>query len=338
MSKIDPKLSVAPMMNWTDRHCRVFHRMLSDNTLLYTEMITTGAIIHGNRTQLLKFNEIEHPVALQLGGSDPSQLAEASKVGIDFGYDEINLNLGCPSNRVQSGCFGAVLMKDSELVSKCITKIKEEVGSKKVTVKCRLGVDNQDPEATLPEFLKYIIDAGVDGIIIHARKAVLRGLSPKQNRNVPPLNYMLVSKMKQRFPQSEIVINGGIENLKVAKDFLDIGLDGVMIGRAAYQNPHEVLLPADKTIFKKELGKKSMKIVLGDLCNYIEEEMSQGVRLNEMTRHIFGAFNGFQGARVFRQILSEHSHKEGAGPEVVRLAIEKICDDEVQSFEKKDEF
>ena len=201
MLKIDSRLSVAPMMNWTDRHCRVFHRLLSKNTLLYSEMITSGAIIYGNRNRFLSFNEIEHPVALQLGGSKPEELSEASKIGADFGYDEINLNLGCPSNRVQSGCFGAALMREPKLVFQCIEKIKQVVTSTKITAKCRLGVDEQDPTLILPNFLQHLVDAGIDGVIIHARKAILKGLSPKQNREIPGLNYEIVSQMKNEFPQ-----------------------------------------------------------------------------------------------------------------------------------------
>ena len=327
MTKIDPRMSVAPMMNWTDRHCRVFHRLLSRNTLLYSEMITSGAIIHGNRQSLLKFTEIEHPVALQLGGSDPKQLSEASKIGIDFGYDEINLNIGCPSDRVQSGCFGAILMKQPSLVSECISQMKKGVGNKKVTIKCRLGVDNQDPEHILPEFVKHLLEAGVDGVIIHARKAILDGLSPKQNREIPPLKYDLVSKIKYKFPKAEIVINGGIGNLKLANAFLKEGLDGVMIGRAAYNNPHDILLRADEVIFKEKVLKKSMKSVILEFCGYIEKELGQGTRLNEMTRHILGAFNGFSGARSFRQTLSEKAHRSGAGTEVVVAAVDKVTDD-----------
>ncbi len=324
MPKIDPRLSVAPMMNWTDRHCRVFHRLLSKYTLLYSEMITTGAIIHGSREDILNFSGIEHPVALQLGGSDPAELMEAAKIGVDFGYDEINLNLGCPSDRVQSGCFGAALMKEPQLVYRCISQIKKTVTKTKVTAKCRLGVDEQRPELFLPKFLEYLIDSGVDGVIIHARKALLKGLTPKQNRDVPSLNYGLVTKMKNQFPQTEIVINGGIDNLREVNQFIDSGLDGAMIGRAAYQNPNEILLSADSKVFEKVVAKKTMKNVLWELCNYIEKELGQGVKLSDITRHILGAFNGLPGARQFRQTLSESAHKPRAGLEVVRQAIDKV--------------
>ena len=324
MFTIDPRLSVAPMMNWTDRHCRVFHRLLSKNALLYSEMITTGAIIYGDRGRLLKFSEIERPVALQLGGSDPVELSNASEIGLDFGYNEINLNVGCPSPRVQSGQFGAILMENPTLVASCVSQMKKRVKDSKITVKCRLGVDNQNPETVLPEFLKTLIDAGVDGIIIHARKAILNGLSPKENRNIPILNYELVKQMKVKFPQTEIVINGGIDSLGRARQFIRDGLDGAMIGRAAYHNPQEILLHADTEIFEKNHPCKCMKNVLLDLCNYIEGELSEGSRLNEITRHILGAFNGEPGARAFRQVISEQAHIPKAGPEVVRAALDKV--------------
>ena len=324
MFTIDPRLSVAPMMNWTDRHCRVFHRLLSKNTLLYSEMITTGAIIYGDRGRLLKFSEIERPLALQLGGSDPVELSNASEIGLDFGYNEINLNVGCPSPRVQSGQFGAILMESPTLVASCVSQMKKRVKDSKITVKCRLGVDNQNPEAVLPEFLNTLIDAGVDGIIIHARKAILNGLSPKDNRNIPVLNYELVKQMKVKFPQTEIVINGGIDSLGRARQFIRDGLDGAMIGRAAYHNPQEILLHADTEIFDQNHPTKSMKNVLLDLCDYIEGELSEGSRLNEITRHILGAFNGEPGARAFRQVISEQAHIPKAGTEVVRAALDKV--------------
>ena len=323
---IDPRLSVAPMMNWTDRHCRVFHRLLSKNTLLYTEMITTAAVIHGDRARLLKSSEIEHPLALQLGGSDPMELSNASEIGMDFGYDEINLNVGCPSPRVQAGSFGAILMESPTLVASCVSEMKKRVKNSKITVKCRLGVDNQNPEAILPKFLNTLIDAGVDGIIIHARKAILKELSPKQNRDIPSLNYDLVKRMKTKFPQTEIVINGGIDSLGQARQFIKDGLDGAMIGRAAYHNPQEILLRADTEIFEKKYPSRGMKNVLLDLCDYIEEELSQGSRLNEITRHILGAFNGAPGARAFRQVLSEQAHIPKAGTEVVKTALDKVFD------------
>ena len=328
---IDPRLSVAPMMNLTDRHCRVFHRLLSKNTLLYTEMITTGAVIHGDRVRLLKSNKIEHPLALQLGGSDPMELSNASEIGVDFGYNEINLNVGCPSPRVQSGRFGAVLMESPTLVASCVSEMKRRVKDSKITVKCRLGVDNQNPETVLPNFLNRLIDAGVDGIIIHARKAILDGLSPKQNRDIPNLNYDLVKQMKTKFPQAEIVINGGIDSLEQARQFIKDGLDGAMIGRAAYHNPQEILFRADTEIFEKNYPYKGMKNVLFDLCDYIEEELSQGSRLNEITRHILGAFNGTPGARAFRQVLSEQAHIPKAGTEVVKVALDKVSDHNVSN-------
>ncbi len=330
MFNIEPIFSVAPMMNWTDRHCRVFHRLLSRKALLYSEMKTTGAIIHGNRKKLLNFSEIEHPLSLQIGGSNPKELTEASRIGVDFGYDEINLNVGCPSDRVQSGCFGATLMKEPKLVVECISQMKKAVENTRVTVKCRLGVDDQDPNILLPRFIDYLVNAGVDGIIIHARKAILSGLSPKQNRDIPPLDHGLVSRMKKKFPQTEIVINGGIDNLTQAKQFIDSGLDGVMVGRAAYHHPNDILLFADSVIFEESARNTSMKNVLFDFCRYIEMELGKGTRLHEMTRHILGAFNGYPGARFYRQTLSEHAYKDGAGTEVLRNAIDQIFEDKIK--------
>jgi len=249
------KLSVAPMMDWTDRHCRYFHRTLSKNALLYTEMVTSPALIKGNATYLLEFDKSEHPIALQLGGSDPNELAKAAVIGSKYGYDEINLNVGCPSDRVQSGTFGAVLMKTPEVVAKCCKEMINAVDIE-VTVKCRVGVDQQDPSVTLPKFLEYISNAGVTRVIIHARKAILSGLSPKQNRNVPPLNYELVYRMKELFPNLHISLNGGIQSLQEAKVHLDNGIDGIMIGRAAYQKPGEILIDVDNYIFNEKIQKK----------------------------------------------------------------------------------
>ena len=244
------KLSVAPMMDWTDRHCRFFHRLMTRETLLYTEMVTAPALVRGNALHLLDYSPEEHPVALQLGGSDPLELAKATKIGCDVGYDEINLNVGCPSDRVQSGTFGAVLMKTPDLVAECVSAMIE-ASKVEVTVKCRIGVDDQAPEAVLPDFLQKISYAGVKRVTIHARKAWLQGLSPKENRDIPPLDYDLVLQMKQQFPDLHISINGGITSLDQAKALIDRGLDGVMIGRSAYHTPADILLSADRKIFGK---------------------------------------------------------------------------------------
>ena len=326
MVNIDSRLSVAPMMNWTNRHCRVFHRLLSRNTLLYSEMITSAAVIFGDRKKLLAFNQIEHPLALQLGGSNPTQLSEATKIGADFGYDEINLNVGCPSDRVLCGAFGAILMTKPTLVAKCIEAMKGSVKKAKITVKCRIGIDDQDPNEELPKFLNCIFESGVEKVIIHARKAILKGFSPKQNRDIPELKYSLVKSMKNEFPDKEIVINGGIKNLSEAKSLISEGLDGVMIGREAYYNPAEILLPADEVIFEKPNERTKMKMVLSDLCIYIDQELEKGTRLNEITRHVHGAFNGKRGARSFRQVLSQEARKPRAGSEILRSAIDKVFD------------
>ncbi len=326
MTKIDSRFSVAPMMNWTNRHCRVFHRLLTKNTLLYSEMITAAAIIFGNRERLLTFNAIEHPLALQVGGSDPKLLSEAAKIGSDFGYDEINLNVGCPSHRVLSGEFGAALMIKPELVAKCLAAMNRATPNTKITVKCRIGIDNQDPYEVLPEFLRYIFDTGVEKVIIHARKAFLNGLSPKQNRYIPPLDYSIVKIMKNLFPDKEIVINGGIKNLPTAAALIRDGLDGVMIGREAYYSPGQILLPVDSFIFGSVSEQTTMKNALSELCCYIDDELSKGTRLNEITRHLHGAFNGQHGAKSFRRTLSEEAHKPGVEATLLRSAIERIND------------
>ena len=314
------KLSVAPMMDWTDRHCRYFHRTLSKNVLLYTEMVTSPALIKGNATYLLEFDKSEHPIALQLGGSDPNELAKAAVIGSKYGYDEINLNVGCPSDRVQSGTFGAVLMKTPEVVAKCCKEMINAVDIE-VTVKCRVGVDQQDPSVTLPKFLEYISNAGVTRVIIHARKAILSGLSPKQNRNVPPLNYELVYRMKELFPNLHISLNGGIQSLQEAKVHLDNGIDGIMIGRAAYQKPGEILIDVDNYIFNEKI-KKSEKDVVKRMVPYIESQYKNGNKVSKITRHMLGLFSGQPGAKGWRKILSENAHS--AGPEVVLRALSEV--------------
>jgi len=299
------RLSVAPMMDWTDKHCRYFHRKFTRKSLLYTEMIASAALVKGKAFHLLEFSNEEHPVALQLGGSDPSQLSEAASIGEDYGYDEINLNVGCPSDRVQSGEFGAVLMKNPKLVAKCCEAMKINTAVD-VTVKCRIGVDDQDPNHVLPEFLKYLSDAGVTRVIIHARKAILKGLSPKENRDVPPLNYPLVFKMKEQFPNLHISLNGGVKSLKAANELLSDGIDGVMIGRSAYQQPSQILLDADQVIFDQEASKSQFDIAT-DMRQYLKLHISNGGKPHQVTRHMTGLFHGFPGSKIWKQILSKGS-------------------------------
>ncbi len=314
------RLSVAPMMDWTDRHCRYFHRLMSREALLYTEMVTAPAVIHGDRDRLLGYGEAEHPVALQLGGSDPAQLAEATRIAAGYGYDEINLNVGCPSDRVQSGSFGAVLMERAGLVADCVAAMIA-ASPVAVTVKCRIGVDEQIPEQVLPDFLRRVSAAGVTRFTIHARKAWLQGLSPKENRNIPPLDYPLVHRMKVEFPHLHLSINGGIATLDAAQAHLDAGMDGVMIGRAAYHTPAEVLLEVDQRIFGATTPAKTAHQVAEDMLPYIEAHLAGGGRLNQITRHMLGLFAGRPGARHWKRTLSEEAHKTGAGPEVVERAL-----------------
>lgn len=316
------RLSVAPMMEWTDRHCRYLHRLLSGRALLYTEMVTAPALVRGGALHLLAHDPSEHPVALQLGGSDPVELAQAATLGEEVGYDEINLNVGCPSDRVQSGCFGAILMERPALVAACVAEMRAAVDVD-VTVKCRIGVDDQDPEEVLPEFLAQIIAAGCTRVTIHARKAWLQGLSPKENRDIPPLDYPLVMRMKQYFPNLHISINGGITDLDQAEALLDAGLDGVMIGRAAYHNPTEVLSTADRRIFGSGTDSTAEGAVRA-MLPYIEAHLVGGGRLNPVTRHMLGLFTGRPGARVWRRTLSEGVAKPGAGPELVLAALEEV--------------
>jgi tRNA-dihydrouridine synthase A len=316
------RLSVAPMMDWTDRHCRYVHRLLSKNALLYTEMVTAPAVIHGDRERLLGFDPAEHPVALQLGGSDPAQLAEACRIASDYGYDEINLNVGCPSDRVQSGSFGAVLMESPGLVANCVAAMIE-ASPVEVTVKCRIGVDDLVPEEILPEFLSRVAAAGVNRFTIHARKAWLQGLSPKENREVPPLDYDLVFAMKETFPHLHLSINGGISSLEAAEGFLARGIDGVMIGRAAYHQPADILAEADRRIWGEETGRSAEETVRA-MLPYIEAHLASGGRLHQITRHMLGLFHGRPGARHWRRILSEGAHEEGAGVPLVLKALAEV--------------
>lgn len=311
------------MMDWTDRHCRYLHRLLSRETLLYTEMVTAPALVRGGALHLLDFSPEEHPVALQLGGSDPAELAAAARLGAGAGYDEINLNCGCPSDRVRSGAFGAILMTQAPLVAECVAAMRAAVDVE-VTVKCRIGVDDQNPETVLPDFLNRITAAGCSRVIIHARKAWLKGLSPKENREIPPLDHDLVLRMKQAFPGLHVTVNGGIASLDAAQAFLDAGLDGVMIGRAAYHNPADILCGADPRIFG--IGSVTdPRDAVRAMLPYIESHLTGGGRLHQVTRHMLGLFAGRPGARVWRRMLSEGAATPGAGPELVERALAQVA-------------
>lgn len=318
------RLSVAPMMAWSDRHCRFFHRRFTRRATLYTEMVTAAAALHGPRDRLLGFDPQEHPVALQLGGADPGELARATAIGRDYGYDEINLNVGCPSDRVQSGCFGAALMKAPELVADCVAAMIAAAGPVPVTVKCRIGVDDQDPEAALPALLAAISAAGVRLVVVHARKAWLQGLSPKENREVPPLDYALVARMKAIFPGLRLELNGGIETLDAA---LGEGAwaDGAMLGRAAYHRP-ALLGAADRRIYGAAGPDVTAQTAVRAMLAYVEAERSRGTPLQAITRHMLGAFAGRPGGRLWRRILSEEAHRDGAGPEVIERALGTVLE------------
>jgi tRNA-dihydrouridine synthase A len=317
------RFCIAPMMDWTDRHCRVFHRLMTRRARLYTEMLTTGAIIHGDRQRLLGFDASEHPVALQLGGSDPRDLATAAKIGEDFGYDEININVGCPSDRVKDGRFGACLMAEPQLVAEGVSAMKHAVRVP-VTVKCRIGIDDQDPEVALDTLARAVVAAGADTLIVHARKAWLNGLSPKENRDIPPLDYDRVYRLKAAMPDVPIIINGGITGLEEARGHL-AHVDGVMLGRAAYHDPWR-LLAVDSELFGETPPYPTMKDVFEAMVPYIERELAQGTRLHSITRHFVGAFHGVPGARAFRRHLAENGVKPGAGVNVLRDAIAMVQD------------
>ncbi len=317
------RFCVAPMMEWTDRHCRFFHRLLTRRALIYTEMLTTGAVLHGNRARLLGFDPLEHPVALQLGGCDPQALAKSACIGEQFGYDEINLNVGCPSDRVQEGRFGACLMAEPALVGDCVAAMKAAV-KVPVTVKCRIGVDDQNPDEALFAFAHTVKTAGVDALIVHARKAWLKGLSPRENREVPPLDYALVRRLKATQPDLVIVLNGGIATLDQARTELG-ALDGVMMGRAAYQAPWR-LLDVDPLIFGEPAPFDSPKEAARALMPYIEAELAGGVRLHSIVRHILGLFRAIPGARAFRRHLATEAVKPGAGPTVLAEALRFVLD------------
>lgn len=325
------KLSVAPMMGWTDRHCRFFLRCISPSAWLYTEMVTSDAIIHGDRDKLLGFDACEHPVVLQLGGSDPVRLAQAAQIGEEWGYDEINLNIGCPSDRVQSGCFGAAMMADPVLTARCVKAMSAAV-SIPVTVKCRIGIDDQDSEKDLDLFIDHVVDAGCRHFIIHARKAWLQGLSPKENRDIPPLNYDRVYRLKARLPQLDIAINGGIQTPQEVEEHL-AHVDEVMIGREAYQNPY-VLAEIDQ-VLQGAPSRPTRFDILEAFLPYVEQQLQRGVRLHQMVRHILGLFAGEAGGRHFRRILSENSNKPGAGGELIveaMNAVRKIQDRKNESL------
>jgi len=304
------------MMEWTDRHCRYFLRLISRRTFLYTEMVTAEAVLYGNRERVLGFSPEEHPVGLQLGGSDPKKLAEAAKIGADYGYDEINLNIGCPSDRVQSGRFGACLMAEPDLVAEAVAAMGE--AGLPVTVKCRIGIDDQDAEASLDRFVDRVAEAGCRTFIVHARKAWLKGLSPKENRDVPPLDYGRVVRLKQRRPDLEIVLNGGIESFATAEAQLPL-VDGVMLGRAAYADPY-LLAEVDRALFGSTETPPSRLDVLDRFVPYVKAQLGKGARLNQMTRHMLGLFHGQPRARAFRRHLAEHAHLDGAGLEVLQAA------------------
>lgn len=320
------RLTVAPMMDWTDRHCRVFHRALTRRAKLYTEMLTTGAVIHGDRVRLLGFDACEHPVALQLGGSVPRDLAESAKIGEGFGYDEINLNVGCPSDRVQDGRFGACLMAVPQLVGECVAAMKAAVRVP-VTVKCRIGIDNQDSEQALDALARSVVTAGADALIVHARKAWLEGLSPKENRDIPPLDYDRVYRLKSAMPDVTISINGGITSIEQAKAHLQ-HVDGVMMGRAAYQEPWR-LLAVDPELFDVPAPHASMHEAIEALFPYIEKERARGTRLHAITRHMVGAFHGVPGARAFRRALAENCVKPDAGIDQLRDALKLVAPAEI---------
>ena len=310
------------MMDWTDRHCRALHRLLTRNALLFTEMVTSAAVVHGKREQLLGFDAFEQPVALQLGGSDPAELAEAARIGTEFGYAEINLNVGCPSDRVQSGRFGACLMAEPELVASCVRAMRDATDLP-VTVKCRIGIDDQDTEQSLDRFADLVVEAGVAALYVHARKAWLKGLSPKENRTIPPLDYPRVYRLAERL-DVPLMINGGIETLEAAQEHLK-HTDGVMLGRAAYHDP-ALLARVDAEVFGEAAKPFDLKAVLEKMADYAEGQLSKGVRVNAVTRHMLGLANGMRGARSFRQILSVEACKRRAGPDVIRRAWDAVAD------------
>ncbi|MGF1529582.1 MAG: tRNA dihydrouridine(20/20a) synthase DusA [Candidatus Competibacterales bacterium] len=315
--------AVAPMMDWTDRHDRYFLRLISRRATLYTEMVTTGAVLHGHRERLLGFDPFEHPVAVQLGGSDPGELAQAARIAVDFGYDEVNLNVGCPSDRVQSGRFGACLMAEPDLVARCVAAMQDAVGDRvPVTVKSRIGIDQQDDYRDLQRFVATVAATGCNRFIVHARKAWLQGLSPKENREVPPLRYEVVHRLKAEFPPLTVVINGGLQTLDQGLQQLK-KVDGVMVGRAAYQTPY-LLAEVDRRFYKDPTPPRSRREVVEALLPYLEAQRARGVRLQTMVRHILGLYQGEPGAKLWRRHLSQHAHRPNAGIEVVQVALAQV--------------
>jgi tRNA-dihydrouridine synthase A len=327
MRDIERKFAIAPMMEWTDRHCRFFHRLLTRRALIYTEMITTGAVLHGDRARLLAFDHAEHPVALQLGGCEPQALAACARIAADFGYDEINLNVGCPSERVQGGRFGACLMAEPALVGDCVAAMASAI-KLPVTVKCRIGIDDQDPEQALEALTGAVEAAGVAALIVHARKAWLAGLSPRENREVPPLDYARVYRLKAAHPNLPIVLNGGVVDLDQAAAHLG-RVDGVMMGRAAYQEPWR-LMNVDPALFRAPAPFTSARAAAEALIPHIERELARGARLAAITRHVLGLFRGVPGARAFRRHLATEAVKPGASAETFRSALSLIADSNAQ--------
>ena len=323
------RFSVAPMMDWTDTHCRYLHRLLTRRALLFTEMVTSPAVIHGRREQLLGFDPAEQPLAVQLGGSDPAELAEATRISAEFGFAEINLNVGCPSDRVQSGRFGACLMAEPTLVAECVRAMRDATDVP-VTVKCRIGIDDQDTEESLDRFADAMVAAGVEALYVHARKAWLKGLSPKENRTIPPLDYPRVYRLAQRMSPLPVMINGGIGTLEAAEAHLQ-HTSGVMVGRAAYHDPL-LLADVDHRFFGEPREPVDLAAIMAAMADYAEGQLGEGVRLNQITRHMLGLANGRPGARQFRQILSVDACRCGAGPEVIRRAFAAL-DQSVSSRE-----
>lgn len=318
---LNRKISIAPMMDYTDRHCRYFLRLISKNVLLYTEMITANAVLHGDKNYLLNYHPHEHPLALQLGGNDPASLAICAKIAEDFGYDEVNLNVGCPSNNVTEGRFGACLMREPNLVAECIAAMKDKVKIP-VTVKTRIGVDDYDSFAYLTNFIQKLAVAKCDAFIIHARKAWLKGLSPKENREIPPLQYEKVYQLKKDFPELEIIINGGVKTLDQVQQHLHF-VDGVMIGREAYHNPY-LLERIDDLFYNEQSNRQTRQEILNKFIPYVQEQLQQGTPLNRLTLHIFGLFQGMKGARAWRRHLSENAYRSNVGVEVIEVASRNI--------------
>ncbi len=315
------RFSVAPMMDWTDRHCRYLHRLLTKRALLFTEMVTSAAVVHGDRERLLGFDPAEQPVALQLGGSDPQELAAAARIAEAFGYAEINLNVGCPSDRVQSGRFGACMMAEPELVADCVRAMRDATGLP-VTVKCRIGIDEQDTEAPLDRFADLMIAAGADALYVHARKAWLKGLSPKENREIPPLDYDRVHRLAARLAPFPVMINGGIKTFKAVEEHLRV-TSGVMLGRAAYHEPM-LLTRVDALVYGERAVEPDLRSIVAAMADYADDQLARGARLNNITRHMLGLANGRAGARIFRQILSVEACRRGAGPEIIWRAFDAL--------------